>query len=58
MKTEEASDTGGEEPQEEDPPPQINNLNEYQNIFRTRREREFVVPVLFLFCFKSVFASC
>ncbi|XP_066973077.1 katanin p80 WD40 repeat-containing subunit B1 isoform X19 [Macrobrachium rosenbergii] len=46
MKTEEASDTGGEEPQEEDPPPQINNLNEYHNIFKTRREYPMVPQVM------------
>lgn len=46
MKTEEASDTGGEEPQEEDPPPQINNLNEYHNIFQTRREHPMVPQVM------------
>lgn len=40
MKVEEASDTGGEEPQEEDPPPEITNLNDYNVIFKTRRERE------------------
>lgn len=40
MKTEEASDTGGEEPQEEDPPPEITNLNDYNSIFQTRRECE------------------
>ncbi|XP_068235338.1 katanin p80 WD40 repeat-containing subunit B1 isoform X5 [Palaemon carinicauda] len=45
MKTEEASDTGGEEPQEEDPPPQINNLNEYHNIFQTRRELQRTPPL-------------
>ncbi|XP_066973054.1 katanin p80 WD40 repeat-containing subunit B1 isoform X3 [Macrobrachium rosenbergii] len=45
MKTEEASDTGGEEPQEEDPPPQINNLNEYHNIFKTRRELQRTPPL-------------
>lgn len=40
MKVEEASDTGGEDPQEEDPPPEITNLNDYNVIFKTRRERE------------------
>lgn len=44
LKTEEASDTGGEDPQEEDPPPQINNLNEYHNIFQTRRELQRTPP--------------
>ena len=40
IKTEEASDTGGDEPPEEDPPPEITNLNDYNDIFRTRRECE------------------
>ena len=46
MKVEEASDTGGDEPQEEDPPPEITNLNDYNVIFRTRRERESLLPWL------------
>ncbi|KAK8393920.1 hypothetical protein O3P69_006926 [Scylla paramamosain] len=46
MKVEEASDTGGEEPQEEDPPPEITNLNDYNVIFRTRREHPMVPQVM------------
>ncbi|XP_047477119.1 katanin p80 WD40 repeat-containing subunit B1-like isoform X4 [Penaeus chinensis] len=45
MKTEEASDTGGEEPQEEDPPPEITNLNDYNSIFQTRRELQRTPPL-------------
>ncbi|XP_071526340.1 uncharacterized protein kat80 [Panulirus ornatus] len=45
MKTEEASDTGGEEPQEEDPPPEITNLNDYNVIFKTRRELQRTPPL-------------
>ncbi|XP_045595443.1 katanin p80 WD40 repeat-containing subunit B1-like isoform X2 [Procambarus clarkii] len=44
MKTEEASDTGGEEPQEEDPPPEITNLNDYNGIFKTHRELQRTPP--------------
>ncbi|RXG61703.1 Katanin p80 WD40 repeat-containing subunit B1 [Armadillidium vulgare] len=38
IKTEEASDTGGDEPVEDDPPPEITNLNDYKDIFQTHRE--------------------
>ena len=38
MKTEEASDTGGEDPLDEDPPAKITNLNEFSKVFGTRRE--------------------
>ncbi|XP_050694888.1 katanin p80 WD40 repeat-containing subunit B1-like isoform X3 [Eriocheir sinensis] len=46
MKVEEASDTGGEDPQEEDPPPEITNLNDYNVIFKTRRELQRTPPPL------------
>lgn len=46
MKVEEASDTGGEDPQEEDPPPEITNLNDYNVIFGTRREHPMVPQVM------------
>lgn len=42
IKTEEASDTGGDEPVEDDPPPEITNLNDYKDIFQTHRERKFL----------------
>ncbi|XP_076047816.1 katanin p80 WD40 repeat-containing subunit B1-like isoform X2 [Oratosquilla oratoria] len=46
MKMEEASDTGGEDVQEEDPPPEISNLNDYNDIFKTRRELQRTPPPL------------
>ncbi|KAL7636527.1 UNVERIFIED_CONTAM: hypothetical protein RMT77_013302 [Armadillidium vulgare] len=44
IKTEEASDTGGDEPVEDDPPPEITNLNDYKDIFQTHRELQRTPP--------------